>query len=76
MDDRPVVAGGDWGSWSALGGALLRPALVVGNTAGGNIQLFGVDAQGRVWSRWQGASGGWSPWTDFGGRGLRLARVR
>ena len=64
---------GRWGNWRDLGGNNIDPQLVVGNTADGRIQLFGVGANQDIWSAWQlthGGWNGWSGWSDFGGKGI------
>ncbi len=54
------------GDWTDMGGAGIKQ-LVVGNTADFRIQLFGIGADGHVYSDWQATSGGgWAGWSDFG----------
>jgi hypothetical protein len=64
--------GGTYDRWMDMGGAGLDPQLVVGNTADGRIQLFGISYNHDVWSDWQQPVGGWSGWGDFGGRGIKF----
>ena len=64
--------GGDWGSWTDLGGHV-GPQLVVSSTADGRMQLFGTGQANDVWSNWQLSPGGsWAGWSDFGGKGLNF----
>jgi hypothetical protein len=66
--------GGDFADvWTDLGGSHIDPRLVVGNTADGRIQLFGIGANRDVWSNWlSSGTGGWAGWTDFGGKGMEF----
>ncbi len=67
--------GGAWGRWTDLGGTVVQPTVAVGTTADGRLQIFASGANGDVWSRWQEVSGGWSAWTDFGGKGLGFSAL-
>ena len=63
--------GGNFGTnWTDMGGNNMDSKLVVGNTADGRMQLFGIGYNNDVWSSWQSTTGsGWVGWADFGGRG-------
>lgn len=61
------------GEWADLGGPQLDPRLVVGNTADGRMQLFGIGQNRDVWSNWQARDdGAWAGWSDFGGKGIEF----
>ena len=66
------TAGGTFGTnWMDMGGSNIDPQLVVGNTADGRIQLFGIGYNRDVWSNWQSSNNGdWAGWNDFGGKGM------
>ena len=68
-----LTPGGNWGNPIDLGGSIEPTQLAAGNTADGRIQLFGVGANGDVWSNWQSLGGGnWNGWVDFGGNGIKF----
>ncbi|WP_369252389.1 PIG-L family deacetylase [Geodermatophilus amargosae] len=70
---RPAVGGG----WTDLGtpgpGDAPRhvgtPALT--SNADGRLQVFVVNADGGLSTRWQSAGGGWAPWLDLFGSDLQ-----
>lgn len=69
---RQIVPGGKFiEEWTPLGGDLSNTGLVVGNTADGSIQVFGIGQNHDVWSDWEtGENGDWAGWSDFGGNGI------
>lgn len=56
---------GGWSSWESLGGTS-ECAPIVSHNEDGRIQIFIVQSDGRVWSKWRTTGGGWSAWTAFG----------
>ncbi|WP_146179979.1 tectonin domain-containing protein [Micromonospora sp. RP3T] len=62
-----------WTEWSSLDGALRSMAAEANQD--GSVELFGVNAEGKVWHRRQ-AGNGWSGWSGLDGtyRSLALGR--
>lgn len=56
---------GGWSLWQSLGGAGLGDP-IVGHNEDGRLQAFLFEADGKLWSRWQLTTGGWSGWTAMG----------
>jgi hypothetical protein len=63
--------GGRWSDWLPLDGPM--SAIAIQGNGYQRVELFGLDAAGRVRHRWELPTGGWSPWADFG---LGLPPVR
>ncbi len=56
---------GGWSGWESLGGTGTGTP-IVGHNEDGRLQLFILQDDGRMWSKWQLVAGGWSPWTAMG----------
>jgi hypothetical protein len=59
-------------NWTDMGGSNLDPKLIVGNTAGGGIQLFGTGPNKDLWSNKLDTGDRWMGWTAFGGKEVKV----
>ncbi len=57
-----------WEPWADLGGGIGPHILVVGQNAGGRLEVFAVSTYGSLWHIWQDDTSptGWSDWADLG----------
>lgn len=59
-------AGGGWGGWTGLGGAIITPTVT--QNMDGRLELFGIGGGNAVYHNWQTTPGGsFSGWSSLGG---------
>lgn len=64
MRNQQTAIDGAWGSWTSLGGSALGGgAPIVGHHDNGLLQVFIIQADGRMWGRSQVSGGTWGDWT-------------
>jgi hypothetical protein len=63
-----LSAGGNWSSFSSLGGGFDGPP-TVGKNADGRLEIFAVGLNQAIYHAWQTSAGGsWSGWYGMGGQ--------
>lgn len=60
---------GAWSAWGGLGGSPTRAPWLCHNHDG-RAQLFIVQSDGYLYTKWQLSGGGWSAWTAIGGSAI------
>ncbi len=63
MHSVQTAVDGSWGAWESLGGTAIGSTPIVGHHDNGLLEVFIIQADGRMWGRSQLGSGGWGSWS-------------
>jgi hypothetical protein len=62
MRSRQTVTDGGWTAWESLGGSAIGMP-ILGHHDDGRLQVFIIQADGKIWGKSQLSGGGWETWT-------------